>query len=102
MTSPPKRKSTFQLTDPKRDTLPKQILLWLLQVFAVIAAIVSVTFTILAWQNSENAESQANVANLVAFLSFCGDLASNGNGSMVRRSSFNLVHMEELTLNDQL
>lgn len=78
-----KRRSTFELTEPELDSLPKKILLWLLQVFGALTAVLFGTFSILEWQNSEEAAAQADVANLVAFLSFCADLRSNNGSGMV-------------------
>ena len=90
-----KRKSTFEYTEPAHDSLPKKILLWLLQVFGAVTAVLFGTFSILEWQNSENAATQADVANLVAFLSFCGDLRSNNGSGMVGlllASGFDITH----------
>ena len=81
-----RRTSTFRLLEPDNDhnSLPKKIILWLLQIFGIVAALVFGTFSVLAWQNSEKAAQQADVANLVAFLSFCGDLAASpAGGNMV-------------------
>jgi ABC-type multidrug transport system fused ATPase/permease subunit len=81
---PNKRRSTFQLPEPAApDSLRQRILLWFLQVFGAIAVVIFGTFSVLAWKDAEQAKAQADIANLVSFLSFCGDVASNSDANDV-------------------
>jgi hypothetical protein len=86
LTRAPTQVPTLQLIEPEGDNIAKWILLWLLQVFGAITAVIFGTFSILAWKIAVKASTQADVANLVAFLSFCSDLPANTGHNMVHQS----------------
>lgn len=70
-----------------QGNVPRGVLLWLLQVFGAVAAVIFGAFTILGWKISEQAISQSNIANMVAFLSFCSDLADKEQDTNLVRGS---------------
>jgi len=81
------------------ETVPRRILLWLLQVFAAIAAVIFGAFTVLGWDLSKRTVAQTDVGNVVAFLSFCNDVANQRiAGNMVR--TFNILYSLAQKINE--
>jgi len=52
-------------------SLAEFVLQWILQVIAVVSAVIFGTFSILAWKDAEIAKRQANLANSISLGTLC-------------------------------